>query len=407
MNEFIKNCEYQLKDIFEELDETAFFNQNKVLNSFQKNNVELRHFYGSTGYGYDDIGKQTICQVFANIFCAQKAIVSPCLTCGTHALFLALSSVLRPGDLMLSISGQPYDTMVDCILGKQDADIGSLKDYGVKYSQVDLKNDTLDEENILNSIKTLKPKLVYLQKSRGYSWRNPISVDIMQNIFNKIKQINKDIIIFVDNCYGEFVEKKEPSEVGADIVVGSLCKNPGGGIVANGAYILGTEKYITLIENRMTAPSIGSEVGSNELGYRLLYQGLFCAPSVVKNALKGSYLLGKVMENLGYQVMPSSNQKSFDIIKSIKFNTEDELIKFVQLVQKLSPVDSNALPYPSEMPGYDNNIIMAAGTFVQGASIEMSCDSPIRKPYIAYFQGGLTYEHIKILAEEVYKIYNK
>lgn len=401
---FLKECENDLKDRFDELDEIAFFNQKKILNAFQKQKVALRHFYGSTGYGYDDSGKEVLNKIYAEVFGADSAIVSPLITCGTHAIFLCLASILRPNDVLLSVTGSPYDTLIDCIKGTK-SDIGSLKDFNIKYEQVDLKDDKIDTLEALNKIKELKPKIVYLQRSRGYGWRKPLPIDDFKYIFEEIRKINKDCFIMVDNCYGEFVEKQEPSGVGADIVVGSLCKNPGGGIVPTGAYIAGTFRAISLIEKRLTAPSVGIEVGSYEPGYRLFFQGLFISPNVVKNAIKGAYLIGRVMEKLGYEVLPSSKEQSFDIIKSIKFKSAEELIKFVQLVQKYSPVDSDAVPMPWDMPGYSDQVIMAAGTFVQGASIEMSCDSPIKAPYVAYFQGGLTYEHIKIVAENLIDAY--
>ncbi|MBE7074387.1 MAG: hypothetical protein E7376_00145 [Clostridiales bacterium] len=404
--QFLKECENDLKDRYEELDDIAYINQKKILDAFQENKVALRNFYGSTGYGYDDAGKEVLNKIYAKVFGTEAAVVSPLITCGTHALNLALCAVLRPNDIILSITGAPYDTIVDCIKGVENKDIGSLKDFGVKYEQIELKNDIIDEELVLQKIKTLKPKLVYMQRSRGYGWRKPLSINDFKEIIKKIRIINKDCFIFIDNCYGEFVETAEPSSVGADLVVGSLCKNPGGGIVPTGGYIVGTKRAIDLVEKRLTAPSIGIEVGSYEMGYRLYFQGLFMAPQTVKNAIKGAYLIGRVMEKLGYTVLPSSNEKSYDIIKSIKFNTSEELIKFVQLIQSLSPVDSDATPLPWEMPGYTDPVIMAAGTFVQGASIELSCDSPIRKPYVAYFQGGLTYEHIKIVAEKLLDMYS-
>lgn len=405
--EFLKECENDLKDRFEELDDIAYYNQKKILKAFQNNKVALRNFYGSTGYGYDDAGKEVLNKIYAEVFDAESAVVSPLITCGTHALNLALSAVLRPNDLLLSITGDPYDTVVDCIKGEQGKDIGSLKDFGVKYEQIELKDNKIDEDLALAKIKELNPKMVYMQRSRGYGWRKPISIDDFADIISKIRQINKDCFIFVDNCYGEFVEEREPSSVGADLVVGSLCKNPGGGIVPTGAYVAGTKRAIDLVERRLTAPSIGIEVGSYEMGYRLYFQGLFMAPNVVKNAIKGAYLIGRVMEKLGYEVLPASTEKSYDIIKSIKLNNAEELIKFVQLVQSASPVDSDAVPMPWDMPGYTDKVIMAAGTFVQGASIELSCDSPIRAPYVAYFQGGLTYEHIKIVAERLYEEYKQ
>lgn len=401
----LEQYEKELEDSFRKIDGIAYINQKKILNAFQDNNVSLRHFNGTTGYGNDDVGKDTLNRVFAQVFECEKAIVSPYLSCGTHSLFLALSSVLRPNDKILSITGAPYDTLVDCIKGVNGEDTGSLKDYGVDYYQVELKDDCLDEEEILKQVKLLNPKLVYMQRSRGYSWRSPLSVKNIGDIISKIKQINKDCLFFVDNCYGEFVEEKEPTFVGADLVVGSMCKNPGGGIVPNGGYIAGTRRALDLVEKRLTAPTIGLEVGSYEPGYRLFYQGLFLAPQAVKNSLKGTSLIAKIMESAGYDVLPASNETSYDIIRSIKLKNEQELVSFVQLIQSISPVDSQALPMPWDMPGYNDKVIMAAGTFVQGASIEMSCDSPIKAPYIAYMQGGLTYEHIKIVAEKLINKY--
>lgn len=406
-NLFLKECENELSERFNELDDIALYNQKKILNAFQNNRVALRHFYGSTGYAYDDVGKETLNKIYSEVFECESALVSPLITGGTHALFLALSAVLRPGDTMLSITGAPYDTLIEAIKGIPGQDNGSLKDFGVTYEQVDLVDGKIDVELAINKIKELKPKLVFMQRSRGYGLRSAFSTFVFETVINKIREVDKDCLIFVDNCYGEFVETKEPSAVGADLVVGSLCKNPGGGIVPTGGYIAGTSRAVDLVAKRLTAPSIGLEVGGYEPGYRQFYQGLFVAPQTVKNAIKGAYLLGRVMEKLGYTVFPSSQEQSFDIVKSVIFNTAEELVKFVQLVQKCSPVDSDAVPMPWDMPGYDDQVIMAAGTFVQGASIELSCDSPIKSPYVAYFQGGLTYEHIKILAQEVLLTYGK
>ncbi len=407
-DKFIKDCENELRERFEELDEISFYNQKKILRAFQNNNVELRHFYGSTGYGNSDVGRDTLNKVFAEIFGCESAVVSPLITCGTHALYLALSAVLRPGNKILSITGSPYDTLIDAINGNENGDIGSLKDFNISFSQIELTSDGhIDIEKMNKLIGESMPNMIYIQRSRGYSLRDALSVNEIKIAIDNVRKLNKDCYIFVDNCYCEFVEKTEPSAIGADLVAGSLCKNPGGGLVPTGGYVAGTKRAINLVERRLTAPSIGIEVGSYEPGYRLFYQGLFVSPDVVKNIIKGNYLVGKVMEKLGYTVFPNSNKKSYDIVKSIIFNTEDELIKFVQIIQKCSPVDSNAVPMPWNMPGYEDKVIMAAGTFVQGASIELSCDSPIRAPYIAYFQGGLTYDHLKIVAEELLDVYAK
>ncbi len=398
----ISECEKKLENKFKELEDISFYNQKKVLKAFQEHKISAQHFAGTTGYGYDDIGRDTLRKVYASVFGAEDAIVSPLITCGSHAISLVLYGLLRPGDTLLSISGNLYDTLQETLFGKGT---GSLEDLGIKYEQIDMTQDNFDIPKILAEIKKIQPKVIFVQRSRGYSSRKAISCEVMREVFSAIRKEYKDGFIAVDNCYGEFVEKYEPTEVGADVIVGSLIKNPGGGLVPTGGYIAGTAKAIDLISKRYTSPSLGLEVGSFEMGYRLFYQGLFLAPHVVKEAIKGGYLIGKVMEEKGYKVIPASNENTYDIIKSVVFNNEDELVKFVQNIQKFSPVDSYVLPMPWDMPGYEDKVIMAAGTFVGGASIELSCDSPIKKPYIAYFQGGLTYEHIKIVAEELLKLY--
>lgn len=398
----IKSCEDALKDKFKELDEIAFFNQKKVINAFQECKITSQHFAGSTGYGYDDIGRDTLRKLYSNVFKTEDAIVSPLITCGSHAISIVLYGLLRPGDEILSISGSLYDTLYDTLFGK---DTGSLEDLNIKFKQIELSGDDFDTKAILKAVQEDKPKVIFVQRSRGYSSRKALCCEKMEEVFTAIRSIYKEGFIVVDNCYGEFVEKCEPTEVGADIIVGSLIKNPGGGLAPTGGYIAGTQKAIDLISKRFTSPSLGLEVGSYEMGYRLFYQGFFIAPHTVIQAVKGGYLIGKLMEEKGYKVIPASNEKAYDIIKSIVFNTEEELISFVQKIQKLSPVDSFVLPLPWDMPGYEDKVIMAAGTFVGGASLELSCDSPIRKPYIAYFQGGLTYEHVKAVAEELDKIF--
>ena len=306
INKFLKECEQDLKERFEELDDIALYNEKKILKAFQNNHVALRHFYGSTGYAYDDVGKETLNKIYAEVFECEKAIVSPLITGGTHALFLGLSAILRPNDVMLSITGDPYDTLIEAIKGKDGEDNGSLKDFGVKYEQIELVGGKINIDYAIEKIKQLKPKLVFMQRSRGYGIRNAISCDEFEYVINKIRTVDKECFIFVDNCYGEFVETKEPCSVGADLCVGSLCKNPGGGLVAIGAYVAGTKRAVELVEKRLTAPSIGLEVGGHELGYRLFYQGLFMAPQTVKNAIKGAYLVGRVMEKLGYRACAGS-----------------------------------------------------------------------------------------------------
>ena len=403
--EIIKKCEQNLKEQFEYLDEIAYFNQKKVLDAFRKNNIETRHFAGTTGYGYSDIGRETLAKLYSDVFGTEKSLVSPLITCATQALTMTLFGLLRPNDLLMSVTGGVYDTMYENILGKPNEDIGSLKDFGVKYEEVPLKDNHIDTENVLKKVQEKQPKVVLLQRSRGYSSRAAFSAEELGELIQQLKKLSPNSIFMVDNCYGEFTEKYEVTEFGADIIVGSLIKNPGGGLAQTGAYVSGKTKYVELVEKRFTCPSLGTETGSFEQGYRMFYQGLFMAPHTVIQALKGAYLVGEIMKLKGYEINPESNQKSFDIIKSVTFNTADELIKFVQLVQKNSPIDSNAVPLPWDMPGYPDQVIMAAGTFVSGASIELSCDSPIRAPYIAYFQGGLTYEHIKCLCDDLLNNY--
>ena len=393
--EILNEIEKNLQDRFKKIDDVALFNQNKVLEAFNKREITNQHFSGTTGYGYTDKGKDGLCNVFADVFNAEDALVSVHLTSGTHAIATALYGLLRPKDTLLSITGDLYDTLSDTLFGK---DNGSLESLGVNIKFVDLINSTFDEDKIYKLVKKLKPRVVFVQRSRGYSARKALSIFDMENVFKRIKEISPKSFIVVDNCYGEFIEVKEPTEVGADVCVGSLIKNIGGSLAPTGGYIVGTKEALSHIENRLTCPSLGRETGSYEAGYRLFYQGLFMAPHIVSQAVKGAYLIGEVMKRQGYKIIPDTSENSFDIIKSIVFNTEEELIKFVQLIQKLSPVDSNALPIPYDMAGYTTKVIMAAGTFVEGASIELSCDSPIKKPYIAYFQGGITYEQLKIVA---------
>lgn len=394
----IAEIEKSLVSQFEKVDNISFYNQKKVIEAFRECRISNNMFAGTTGYGYDDKGRDMLCALFAKVFGAEKAIVSPLLTCGTHTISTALYGLLRPKDVLLSISGDLYDTLEDTLLGKGN---GSLEDFGVRYEKVDLNGDDFDYAKIEKMLKKLRPKVAFIQRSRGYSTRNALTVDQIGKAAKFVKSISPNTFVVVDNCYGEFVEEKEPTEVGADVIMGSLIKNPGGGLAPTGGYIAGSEKAIGLIEKRFTCPSLGMEVGSFEMGYRLFYQGLFTAPHVVAQAIKGSLLIGRVMEEKGYKAVPATTEQSSDIIRSIFIGNEEGLVKFVQTVQKYSPVDSFVTPLPWDMPGYDDKVIMAAGTFVGGASIEMSCDSPIRPPYVAYFQGALTYEHAKVVAEEL------
>ena len=392
--EIVEHAEERCKNAFAKLERTALENQNKVLDAFRNHNVGQRHFAQTNGYGYDDIGRDTLCKLFAEVFGADSAIVSPLIVSGTHALTVTLYGILRPGDEMLAVSGAPYDTLKEVILGNN---IGSLKDFGVTYRQVGLKNGAFDYDAIKAAI-TDKTKLVFVGRSRGYDWRDALDVREIGKMAKFVKQLKSDVVVMCDNCYGEFVDTVEPTEVGVDVIAGSLIKNTGGGIAPSGGYVCGKKEIVDQVAYRLTSPSIGMEVGSYAYGYREFYQGLFLAPHVTMQALKGSVLFGEVFDSVGYKTMPRPDSDCKDIIRSIMFDTEDELIAFCRAVQKASPVDSNVTPFPWDMPGYEHQVIMAAGTFVAGASIELSADSPIKKPYIAYLQGGLTYEHVKLAA---------
>lgn len=389
----IAQAEETLKDKFKSIDDIALYNQKKVLEAFREHKVATRHFAGTTGYGYDDIGRDTLCRIYARVLGAEEAIVSPNIVSGTHALTIALFSALRPGDEAVSVTGEPYDTLNDVIYGKNN---GSLADYKIRFTVFDQSK----KEDYLNYIQKRQPKAVFIQRSRGYTSRNALSIDEIERIIKEIKNISADSILIVDNCYGEFTEKREPTEVGADLIAGSLIKNAGGGLAPTGGYIAGKKSAVIQASYRLTSPSIGNEVGSYEAGYRSFYQGLFYAPHVTAQALKGCFLFAETMRSFGCLAKPEKDDYAGDIICSICFDSKEKLIAFVQAVQRSSPVDSYVTPEPWDMPGYEDQVIMAAGCFVAGASIELSCDSPIKEPYIAYIQGGLSYEHIKIAVEE-------
>lgn len=392
IDNLIENVKDQLKTQFAECDDIALYNQNKVLEAFRKNKIALRHFNATTGYGYDDAGRDTLNRLFADTFGAEDALVSPYFTTGTHTISTALFGLLRPGDTLLSISGAPYDTLIDVISGNN---IGSLKDFGIDYRQVNLtENGKFDNIKIKDSLQS-PHSVIYIQRSRGYSFRNAFTVEDIENIIKFVRSFSSAPII-VDNCYGEFTQKKEPTEVGADLIMGSLIKNPGGGLAPTGGYIAGKADLIKQIAFRMTAPGVGNEVGSYASGYRLFYQGFFMAPHITMQAVKSALTFSKVFRTLGYNAMPLDNTVMSDIICSIKFDSKEQLVSFIQSVQYVSPIDSFVTPYPWDMPGYADQVIMAAGAFVQGSSIELSADSPIKEPYVAYLQGGLTYEHALI-----------
>ena len=389
----------KLKCTYEKFDEISLANTSKVLDAFAINGVALRHFNGTNGYGNDDAGRDTLCKVYADVFDAESAIVSPLITSGTHAISVALFGVLRPSDVVLSVTGQPYDTLCDTIYKEG---IGSLADFGVKFCCVDLTADNkIDLDAVADFLTKHKTKMVYVQRSRGYAWRSALSIAQIKELCDLVKTISPQTVIFCDNCYGEFVEDKEPTSVGVDFCAGSLIKNIGGGIAPTGGYVCGRQDLINLVAGRVTSPSVGMEVGSYTGGYRLFYQGLFMAPHVVNQALKVCLLFAQTLTELGFEVLPRLGDHVGDIVCSVKLGSAERLIEFCKAVQSASPIDSFVSPEPWEMPGYNDKVIMAAGCFVQGASIELSCDGPIREPYIVYLQGGLTLEHGIIALEKV------
>ncbi len=399
--QLIREAEAALAENFQKADEISEYNQEKVLKAFNAHSIALRHFNGTTGYGYGDDGRYALGDVFAQSLGAEAGIVSPALLSGTHALSVALFGVLRTGDSVLCVSGMPYDTIRGVIFGEGN---GSLKDFGIAFENVALdEKGKFDKIAIKKAYKRLKKslKMVYIQRSRGYELRDAFTIAEIEDICAFMRELGFEGCIFVDNCYGEFVEKQEPCDVGADVAVGSLIKNPGGGLAPTGGYIVGKEKYIDLIGRRLTAPSIGNEVGSYAYGYRLFYQGLFLAPHTVNQAIKGSLVIGKCMERLGYENFPKLDKTPSDITRAIRFDTAEQLCAFIQSVQEASPVDSFVTLEPWDMPGYDSKVIMAAGCFVEGASIELSADAPVKEPYTAYFQGGLTYEHCKYALKKI------
>ena len=390
----VNDSEKELDKEFKKIDEICEYNSLKVLNAFWNNKLSEAHFSQTTGYGYDDIGRDVIEKIYAEIFVAEDALVRSQFISGSHALTVALFAYLRPGDTMLSISGLPYDTLHE-VIGIVPND-SSLKSFGVNYEQIDLINDDFDYEKIEERLNKSKIKLIEIQRSKGYSTRKSISNSKIKKVVDLIRKYDKDVIIMVDNCYCEFVDKVSPIEMGADIIVGSLIKNLGGGIAPNGAYIVGKKRLVDLAGERLTLPGEGREVGPTLGINKQILEGLFFSPSVVASALKTAVLASKVLEELGYKVEPRYNDERVDIVQNIEFGNEEDLVKYCQGIQMASPVDSFAIPMPWDMPGYEDKVIMAAGTFTQGSSIELSCDGPIRKPYIAYMQGSLTYEYGKI-----------
>ena len=392
--ERIVNTEEQnLKDIFNKIDEQTLKNSKKVLDSFHKHNLSSNDLYGTNGYGYNDIGRDKIDSIFADIFNAESGLVRNQFISGSHAITVVLQALLRPNDTLLSITGTPYDTLHE-VIGIKDNN-SSLISYGVNYKEIDLINNDFDYENIKKELNN-NIKVIHIQRSRGYSTRESLDIKKIEKVIKLIKNINKDIIIFIDNCYCEFVEDLSPIEVGADIMVGSLIKNLGAGIATNGAYIVGNKNLVDLCAERLTLPGEGREVGPSFEANRMFLLGLYFAPSVVSSALKTSILTSKVLEKLGYKVSPKYNDIRCDIVQLIYFNNEDEIIKYAQGIQSSGPIDSYVKPIPSDMPGYDNKIIMASPSFTSGSSIELSADGPLRKPYVLYQQGALSYEYGKL-----------
>lgn len=387
--------EKEIKEQFEILDNICQKNSLKVLNAFQKCNLQQMHFNSATGYGIDEPGRNKIEEIYAHVFKSEDALVRAQFISGTHALYITLSALLKPQDTMISLTGAPYDTLQTVIGCGNNVNSSSLKSYGVNYEQIELIDNDFDIEGIKRRLGKQDVKLVEIQRSRGYSTRKSLNISKIEKVIKAIREVNKDVIIMVDNCYGEFVEEKEPTEVGADIVVGSLMKNLGAGIATSGAYIVGKKDLIQICAERLTAPGIGKEIGPSLGQNTLLLKGLFFAPKVVASSVKTAIFASRMLERLGYDVDPKYDEIRADIVQTIKLGTEEKLVKFCQGIQAGSPIDSNVIPEASPMGGYEDNVIMAAGTFTEGSTIELSCDGPIREPYMAYMQGGLTYEYGK------------
>jgi cystathionine beta-lyase family protein involved in aluminum resistance len=391
----VDKIDKQLQPVFKQVQDNALFNQKKVLDGFRNCNVSDYHFNPSTGYGYNDTGRDTLEELYADVFKAEAALVRPQIISGTHAISTALLGVLRPGDDLLYITGQPYDTLLD-IVGVTGNGIGSLKEYQIGYDHVDLlENGAVDFDTVAEKISE-KTKIIGIQRSRGYANRPSFTIEDIRQMIERVRELAPHAIFFVDNCYGEFVEKMEPIEVGADLIAGSLIKNPGGGIVKMGGYIAGKEELIEKCAYRLTTPGIGREAGATLYSLLEMYQGLFLAPHVVGEAVKGAIYTAALLEEVGVESTPKWNDPRTDLIQMVELPSKEQMIGFAQVIQKYSPVDSNVTPIPAPMPGYESEVIMAAGTFIQGASIELSADGPIRPPYTLYIQGGLTFEHVKL-----------
>ncbi|KPL58795.1 methionine gamma-lyase family protein [Rossellomorea vietnamensis] len=395
LQSLVTKVEADIKDIHKKIDERSESNQFNVLRSFQKHRVSDSHFIPSTGYGYDDAGRDTLEKIYADVFGGEAGLVRPQIISGTHAISIALFGILRPGDELVYITGKPYDTLEE-IVGTRGEGTGSLKEFHIGYQSVDLdESGKVDFEKVARTIST-KTKMIGIQRSKGYANRPSFTIEEIKEMIDFIKEIDPGIIVFVDNCYGEFVEVKEPCHVGADLMAGSLIKNPGGGLAKTGGYIVGKKEYVEACSYRMTSPGIGAEAGASLYSLQEMYQGFFLAPHVVAQSLKGAVFTSALLTELGMNTNPSPQARRTDLIQSVQFDDRDKMIAFCQAIQSASPINSHFTPYPNYMPGYEDDVIMAAGTFIQGASIELSADGPIRPPYIAYVQGGLTYSHVKI-----------
>ncbi|MCA0148496.1 methionine gamma-lyase family protein [Rossellomorea vietnamensis] len=395
LQSLVTKVEAEIKDIHKKIDERSESNQFNVLRAFQKHRVSDSHFIPSTGYGYDDTGRDTLESIYADVFGGEAGLVRPQIISGTHAISIALFGILRPGDELVYITGKPYDTLEE-IVGSRGKGTGSLKDFHIDYQSVDLdESGKVDFEKVATTI-TTKTKMVGIQRSKGYANRPSFTIKEIKEMIDFIKEIDPGIVVFVDNCYGEFVEVKEPCHVGADLMAGSLIKNPGGGLAKTGGYIVGKKEYVEACSFRMTSPGIGAEAGASLYSLQEMYQGFFLAPHVVAQSLKGAVFTSALLTGLGMNTDPSPHARRTDLIQSVQFDDREKMIAFCQAIQSASPINSHFTPYPNYMPGYEDDVIMAAGTFIQGASIELSADGPIRPPYIAYVQGGLTYSHVKI-----------
>lgn len=395
LQQIVSSVEKQIASVHKGIDERIESNQFRVLRSYQKHRVSDSHFIPSTGYGYDDIGRDTLELIYADVFGAEAGLVRPQIISGTHAISISLFGILRPGDELLYITGKPYDTLEE-IVGIRGNGVGSLKEFDISYDSVELtKEGTIDWEVVSSKIKS-NTKMIGIQRSKGYATRPSFTVAEIKEMISFVKEIKEDVVVFVDNCYGEFVEELEPCHVGADLMAGSLIKNPGGGIAKTGGYIVGKKQYVEACSYRMTSPGIGAEAGASLYSLQEMYQGFFLAPHVVGQALKGAVFTAALLEKLGMNSSPKWDANRTDLIQSVQFDDKDKMIAFCQAIQFASPINSHVTAYPAYMPGYEDDVIMAAGTFIQGASIELTADGPIRPPYVAYVQGGLTYSHVKM-----------